>query len=171
MATAKRAYMPIYNEHIKVIKDMVTAEQLGRIILALYEYADSGVRPEVEEDIKFPFAFMASKLEEAEAAYAAKVEAGREAARRQHEKKDEEQEEQAEEEVPKGTQRYPDVPKESQTIKNNINKNNNNKNLKEKNKTKKEKPGGGMPRARNGTNDNFNYAMRSDDLTEVLMEL
>ena len=28
---AKRAYMPIYIEHVKVIKDMVTAEQLREL--------------------------------------------------------------------------------------------------------------------------------------------
>lgn len=65
----------IWVNDIDRYQEMLTLEQFARLVFAIKDFAKTDVRPEVSEDIKWPFSEQAQKLEGAMTKYKAKCEA------------------------------------------------------------------------------------------------
>ena len=171
--TKKPGFVTYIDDLNRMMECGATADQIGRLMIALSIYAETGERPELDPDISMGFALLSCKIDRDNEAYEKKARAGRQGgqANASTDKQTE-----ANASTDKQTEADASKPKQTQA---------NGSTVKEKNQKKKElkqdieqeqrartrvREIGFVPaaRARTETND---YLQRNDDMSDVLLDL
>ena len=151
--TKKPGFVTYIDDLNRMMECGATADQIGRLMIALSIYAETGERPELDPDISMGFALLSCKIDRDNEAYEKKARAGRQGG-------------QANASTDKQTEANASTVKE---------KNQKKKELKqdieqEQRARTRVREIGFVPaaRARTETND---YLQRNDDMSDVLLDL